>query len=90
MEAFPNGGQHRRKSGSAKEAGCTAAEIDGVHHIVRGKGTGLADMGAKGLQVIIHHFLLRAGDGIKITVIAFAAAERNVDVDPQGGPFCLG
>ena len=67
-----------------------AAEIDGVHHVVRGPGAGLFKVDGKRLHVVVHQPLVpAAADGVKITVLAFAPAEGDVDVNAQGFQFVV-
>ena len=42
-------------------------------------------MGADGIQVAVHQLVILAGHGIEVAILTLAAAEGNVNVDPQGG-----
>ena len=47
-----------------------------------GQGSRLPQMGQQGLLIVVHP-ALTPGQGVKITVVALAAAEWNVDVDTK-------
>ena len=80
-----NGRQNDGQRVRAKIAWGAAAEIDGVHPVAGAKGPRLFQMGADGIQVAVHQLVILAGHGIEVAILALAAAEGNVNVDPQGG-----
>ena len=79
----------KRRSISAKifaspPAPKNAAKIDGVDLIARCTLRRLADVQDHGVEIPVHQIpAARARDGIKVTVFAFAPAERDVDVDAE-------
>ena len=68
------------------KAGGAAAEVDGVHGNPLGQGRGLRQMGQQRLLVVIHP-VLPAGQGVKVTVVALAAAEGYMNVNAQLVPL---
>ena len=68
----------------AVKARRAAAKIDGVDLIARCTLRRLADVQDHGVEIPVHQIpAARARDGIKVTVFAFAPAERDVDVDAE-------
>ena len=67
-----------------EEGGRAAAEIHRIHGILRGPRAELPDVGGQGVHIQVGQLLLAAAaQGIEIAVLAFAAAEGDVDVDAQ-------
>ena len=83
--------QHRLQkacqSGHAQIAGGAAAEIHRVHLHTGSAGRHLLQMPHQRRGVGVH-LLLAVGQGVKIAVGALGLAERDVDIQPQHGPFC--
>ena len=69
-----------------QEGGRAAAEVDGVHAVLRRLGGGLRQVGDEGLAVGVHP-LVAPRKGIEIAVAALLAAEGDMDVKPQGLGF---
>ena len=66
----------------AEERGRAAAEIDRVHHVVRGARAGLLEVGRQGLHIVVHQLPVpAAAETVEVAVLALAPAERNVDID---------
>ena len=85
LEAAVNLRQNADQTLCAEEAGRTAAEIDGIHHITHHTLAGLLDMGQDCLQVQIHGFVVQAAaQRVEIAVFTLAAAERHMDIQAQG------
>ena len=72
----------------AEVAGGAAAEIDGVYLIPRSQAPRLPDMGADGIQIAVHQIIVLAGQGIEITILALALAERNMHINTKGRFLC--
>ena len=69
----------------AEKARGTAAEVDCVDFVFRGPLGRLLQVEHDGLGIVLHGLaVLAAGQGVEVAVFAFAPAERNVDVDPEG------
>ena len=84
VKISPDGGHDDGNGVPAEVAGGAAAEVDGVHPVAGGQGAGLLDVGAHGVQIAVHQAVVLAGQGVEITVLAFALAEGNVDINAQG------
>src|SRR5699024_732278 len=74
----------------AEEAGRAAAEVDRIHLVAHGSLGRLPDMGQHRLEVEVHGLPVHAAaQGVEVAVFAFAPAEGNMDVNPQGLPGVL-
>ena len=82
IEALADQPQQLFQAAAAIKAGRTAAEIDGIHLPAAGQGRSFLHVGHQGLLVVVHA-LLTSRQGVKIAVVAFAAAEGDVDIEAQ-------
>ena len=82
LKQLVEGGQQLLQPLGSVKAGGAAAEVDAVHRDALGQGSRLPQMGQQGLLIVVHP-ALTPGQGVKITVVALAAAEWNVDVDTK-------
>ena len=85
IKAPAYGGQNGCQSVSTKEGGRAAAKIHRIHKIPGRQSAGLFDVGADSIQITVEKSGILGGDGVEITVLTFAPAKRNVDIDPQRG-----
>ena len=63
--------------------GSAAAKVDGIRHPALHPGAKGAQVGQQRPLVAVH-LLLLTGQGVEVTVVAFALAEGNVDIDAKG------
>ena len=81
-------GEDPAQTVGAEEGRGAAAEIDGVHDIVRRQGPGLLEVDRQGLHEIVHQpFVPAPADGVEVAVLALAPAEGDVDVYSQRFQF---
>ena len=84
VEAAVDLGEDLREPAGAEERGRAAAKIDGIDLIAGRALRRLTDVEDDGIEIPVHQIpAARAGDGIEITVFAFAPAERDMDVDAE-------
>ena len=85
VEIPADGGQDDGKTVGPKEAGGAAAEVDGVHLIAGGQGTGLLDVGADGIQIAVHQLVILAGQRVEVAILALTPAEGHMNVQAKRG-----
>jgi hypothetical protein len=78
----PKGSQQLTQASLTVIGGRSTTKIDGVHLIVLQQGAGGLDMEKERLLIAIHPFLLTC-QRVEVTVITFAAAKGNVNIDTQ-------
>ena len=84
VEAPVDLGKNAVKAAGPDERLRAAAEVDRVHLIADGARSGLADVREHCAQIPVHQLLVaRTAEGIKVAVFAFAAAERDMNIDPE-------
>ena len=83
LEAFADGVHNLRQTFCSQKTGGAAAKINGVHIVFRRQNTGLPNVGTHRIQIITHTAVVGIGDGVKITVVAFAAAEGHMDINAK-------
>ena len=86
VKGLGDGTKHRPEPLHAEIAGGAAAKIHGVHDIFGRSGAALLDVGGQRRHILIHQFRrhIALGQGVKITVLALAAAKGHMDINPQG------
>ena len=84
IEIAPYFIENGRHAVGAEKRRCAAAKIDGVHLVSGRQQPRLLDVGANGIQIAVHQPVILGGQGVKIAVLAFAAAKGNMNVNAKG------
>ena len=85
IEGTADSGKDGGHALGAEEGGGAAAEVDGIDPVIGGQGAALLDVGADGGEVILHQLVVLGGQGVKVAVHTFAAAEGYMDINAQRG-----
>ena len=84
IKAAVNFGKDPAQARRSEKRRRAASKVDRIDLVANGAGRGLADVGDDRVEVSCHQLLAaRAGDGVKVAVFTFAAAERDVDIDAE-------